>query len=88
MVPLYSLDINGLVIDEKLTITIRYLAPEYRLETMARFADTFNNNLKAVITHCCGKENQETTLSDIVHSDIDEDEIDGLTNLINEIQLN
>jgi non-ribosomal peptide synthase protein (TIGR01720 family) len=85
MATVHSLDITGVVVDDELTIAIRYLPGEYLTETIARFADRFQNSLRKIISHCCAKEKQESTLSDYVQSDMEEDEIEGLSNLIREV---
>ncbi|PUA37903.1 non-ribosomal peptide synthetase, partial [Paenibacillus elgii] len=62
----YVLDINGMISQGALSLTIRYSAKVYRGETMERLAGLFKSSLQEVIAHCVAKEAPEPTPSDLL----------------------
>ncbi|MEB9613525.1 amino acid adenylation domain-containing protein, partial [Bacillus cereus] len=52
----YTLDINGMVIDGSLSITITYSHAQYYKETIQELAELLKEALKGIIEHCVMKE--------------------------------
>ncbi|PFL18046.1 non-ribosomal peptide synthetase, partial [Bacillus cereus] len=52
----YTLDINGMVIDGSLSMTITYSNAQYYEETIQELADLLKEALKGIIEHCVMKE--------------------------------
>ncbi|MDO3682170.1 amino acid adenylation domain-containing protein, partial [Paenibacillus ehimensis] len=74
----YALDINGLVSEGALQLTIRYSGKEYRRETMERLAGLLEESLRTVIAHCVAKERPELTPSDVLLSGLTIEELEQL----------
>ncbi|WP_339373129.1 condensation domain-containing protein, partial [Paenibacillus elgii] len=62
----YVLDINGMISEGALQLTIGYSGKEYRSETMERLAGMIRQALQEVIGHCVEKEKPELTPSDVL----------------------
>ncbi len=61
----YVLNINGLVVNKQLQMTIDYSTKEYRQETIENLSTLFHKHVAEVITHCVNKERVERTPSDM-----------------------
>ncbi|WP_281887483.1 non-ribosomal peptide synthetase [Paenibacillus sp. YYML68] len=61
----HALDINGLVAEGTLSLTISYSSKQYRKETMDRFAELLRRSLLDIIEHCVSKPGTELTPSDL-----------------------
>jgi tyrocidine synthetase-2 len=83
MESVYLLDINGLVIDETLSISFNYFANEYKRDTIRQLADYYRNNLITVIHHCIGKEDEELTPSDVGDEELSFEELEEIREMIN-----
>lgn len=77
---LYKLDINGFVIDEKLTMSITYNKNEYNNNTIERLTNIYKDVLIKVIAHCVSKEKVEPTPSDYGDSNLGLDELEIIIN--------
>ena len=75
---LYDLDINSIVIQEELQITITYNQKYYHPSTIEKIGNAFKNELKAIATHCVAIENTEITPSDIDYDGLDIEELDAV----------
>nr|WP_250636801.1 non-ribosomal peptide synthase/polyketide synthase [Paenibacillus sp. IHB B 3084] len=74
----YALDINGLISEGELQLTISYSNQEYRRETMEQLAKEFRTSLQEIITHCTGRKQQELTPSDVMLKNVTMAELDQL----------
>ena len=74
----YVLNINGMITDGRLTLTISYSSKQYARETIKRLAETIQSCLRTIITHCVQKEQSELTPSDILLKGMSIDELDQL----------
>ncbi|MDR4435229.1 non-ribosomal peptide synthetase [Bacillus tequilensis] len=72
----YTLDINGMISDGRLSLAISYSGKQYRRETMETCAALLKNSLKEVIEHCAAQEDIHLTPSDISLKDITIEELD------------
>ncbi|MGD2089308.1 MAG: amino acid adenylation domain-containing protein [Candidatus Aminicenantes bacterium] len=61
----YTLDINGMVLEGKLTLLFFYNIHEYEKDHIQRLADRFKSNLLSIIAHCSQKQERELTPSDV-----------------------
>ncbi|OPZ85042.1 MAG: Gramicidin S synthase 1 [Firmicutes bacterium ADurb.Bin419] len=75
---LYDLDINGMIREGKLMITINYNRGEYNLSTISGIANSFRDNLHEIIEHCGYKKEAEITPHDLGTSDISLEELDDI----------
>ncbi|HLP61954.1 MAG TPA: condensation domain-containing protein, partial [Candidatus Deferrimicrobium sp.] len=75
----YELEINGMIADKQLTITVSYLEKYFKKETIAGFVDHFQVELKKLIAFCCGKERTEWTPGDFTYKGLTIESIDRLT---------
>ncbi|MEC3841317.1 non-ribosomal peptide synthetase [Bacillus amyloliquefaciens] len=66
----YTLDINGMISDGRLSLAISYCGKQYRRETMETCADLLKSSLKEVIEHCAAQEQIQLTPSDVSLKDI------------------
>ncbi|MGX1572664.1 amino acid adenylation domain-containing protein, partial [Paenibacillus terrae] len=74
----YTLDINGMISEGELQLTISYSNQEYRRETMEQLAEEFRTSLREIITHCAGRKQQELTPSDVMLKNVTMAELDQL----------
>lgn len=74
----FVLNINGIVIEGKLSLTINYSRTQYRHETMEQLGNFFKERLQEVIVHCVMKERTELTPSDISCKTLTIDQLDQL----------
>ncbi|WP_369546632.1 amino acid adenylation domain-containing protein [Bacillus velezensis] len=72
----YTLDINGMISDGRLSMGISYCGKQYRRETMETCADLLKSSLIQVIEHCAAQEHIHLTPSDISLKDITISELD------------
>lgn len=74
----HTLDMNGLISEGELQLTISYSKQEYRCETMEQLAEAFRTSLREIITHCVGRKQQELTPSDVMLKNVTMAELDQL----------
>lgn len=72
----YTLDINGMISDGRLSLAISYSGKQYRRETMETCAAFLKNSLKEVIDHCTAQKQIQLTPSDISLKEITIAELD------------
>ncbi|MFC0212779.1 amino acid adenylation domain-containing protein, partial [Paenibacillus chartarius] len=61
----YPLDINGWIRDDQLTFALDYDSSEWAEGAVESFADSFLQQLAALLEHCAGKGRSELTPSDL-----------------------
>nr|WP_256703699.1 non-ribosomal peptide synthetase [Paenibacillus peoriae] len=61
----YTLDLNAMISEGTLRLTIAYSRKQYRKETLERVAGLLQSALQEVITHCVAQEQSELTPSDV-----------------------
>lgn len=74
----FVLNINGIVIEGRLSLTINYSRRQYRRETMEQLACFYKDTLNKVIEHCVMKEQVELTPSDISCKSLTMDQLDQI----------
>ncbi|MGE5343722.1 MAG: amino acid adenylation domain-containing protein [Candidatus Omnitrophota bacterium] len=62
----YLIDVLGMIVNHRLTVTISYNETHFKSETAAALADTFQADLKKLIAFCGAKQNTEPTPSDFI----------------------
>ncbi|MEW9702929.1 amino acid adenylation domain-containing protein [Paenibacillus sp. SI8] len=62
----HVLNINGLITDGRLTLTIQYSSNAFRTETMEHLGGLLQASLQEIIAHCVTKEQPELTPSDVL----------------------
>ncbi|MCK4260461.1 MAG: amino acid adenylation domain-containing protein [Halanaerobiales bacterium] len=80
----YLIDINGMVIDGKLRLTISYNTRWISDDLMQKIKEMYVRNMGEILTHCMNKTDQSFTASDFgVENKLDEDDIDIISQLYN-----
>ncbi|WP_327195511.1 non-ribosomal peptide synthase/polyketide synthase [Paenibacillus alvei] len=74
----FVLDINGMVSEGVLELTIRYGETQYKRETVERLGTLLQSSLREVINHCVSKERPELTPSDVLLQDVTVEELERL----------
>nr|WGE01575.1 condensation domain-containing protein [Bacillus velezensis] len=74
----YVLNINGMITEGRLRLTISYSGKQYAKETIMRLSETIQSRLRTIITHCVHKEQSELTPSDILLKGMSINELDQL----------
>ncbi len=64
--PAYTLDINGMVTDGALTLTITYNGKQYKSSTMEQLAGYIEDSLRELLHHCVTQERSVLTPSDVL----------------------
>ncbi|MGW8460335.1 non-ribosomal peptide synthase/polyketide synthase [Bacillus atrophaeus] len=72
------LDLNGMIAEGKLSLTLSYSNKQYERSTMAQFAQSLKESLQEVIAHCVSQQLTSLTPSDILLKDITIDELEQL----------
>ncbi|TVX94714.1 non-ribosomal peptide synthetase, partial [Paenibacillus agilis] len=74
----FVLDINGMVSEGVLALTIRYGETQYKRETIECLGTLLHSSLREVISHCVSKERPELTPSDVLLQDMTVEELERL----------
>ncbi|MCP4214257.1 MAG: methyltransferase domain-containing protein, partial [bacterium] len=61
----HALHVEGILIDNSLTIAFHYHKHEFKAETMERLRDFYREQLEDIIQHCSSRETTELTPSDL-----------------------
>ena len=75
---IYPLDINGIVLEERLKVTIQYSSKQFNTNTIQKLTDLYCEKVLEVISHCMNKEETELTPSDLGYNKLS---IEGLDNI-------
>uniref|UniRef100_UPI00046E757F condensation domain-containing protein n=1 Tax=Paenibacillus forsythiae TaxID=365616 RepID=UPI00046E757F len=84
-----ALDVNAMISEDALGLTVGYSTKQYRRETVERLAGLLKASLREVIAHCIAKERTELTPSDVSAKELTAAELEQLveqTGLIGEIE--
>lgn len=81
----YTIEINGVIVDGKLSITFDYNKNEYDKTTIQKLANSFNKHLKSIIEHCITKEEAQITPSD---TSVRKFDLKEFNNILNEFEEN
>lgn len=71
------IDMNALIVEGKLTLSLRYSRTQYQKETMERVVTYFRDHLQEIVMHCVTKEKPECTPSDLTLKGITIEELEG-----------
>jgi len=74
------IDINCFIVGGKLNVHLTYSKNKFSQNTMERYINSYINDLKMIIGHCCDKESVEFTPSDFDTVDITLEELDSFFN--------
>jgi non-ribosomal peptide synthase protein (TIGR01720 family) len=72
------IDINALIMNNRLKIFATYSKNKFIPETVSNFMNTFERQLRMVIDHCCSKDTVEFTPSDFDSVSISQTELDEI----------
>ncbi|MGN9865284.1 non-ribosomal peptide synthase/polyketide synthase [Bacillus swezeyi] len=72
------LDLNGMIAEEKLSLTLSYSDKQYERSTMEQFARSLKESLNEIIVHCVSQQQTSLTPSDIFFKDIKIEELEQL----------
>jgi bacitracin synthase 3 len=81
-----ALDINGMVLEGRLTLLFTYHTYEYEKHRIQELVNGYRRNLIDIIEHCCRKENRELTPSDLDYPGISMDELAGLQDRLSQMK--
>ncbi|MCK4258363.1 MAG: amino acid adenylation domain-containing protein [Halanaerobiales bacterium] len=77
-----SLNINGMIVEEKLTISFTYNKYEYEKESIEKLIDCYKSNLLKIVEHCIGKDEKEVTPSDLGDNEVSIEELDEIKDIL------
>lgn len=72
------IEINCFIVGGKLNVLLTYSKNKFSQNTMEKYVNSYINDLKTIIVHCCYKESVEYTPSDFDTVDITPEELDSL----------
>ncbi|MCY8443365.1 condensation domain-containing protein, partial [Bacillus spizizenii] len=72
------LDLNGMVAEGKLSLSLSYSHKQYERSTMEQFARSLKESLQEIIVHCVNQQQTSLTPSDVLLKDIKIDELEEL----------
>ncbi|WP_152381478.1 non-ribosomal peptide synthetase [Paenibacillus brasilensis] len=75
---LYALDLNGMISNGKLLLSISYNGKQYKRETMEVLSELMKASMQEIIAHCVTKEQPELTPSDLSVKGMTIAELDNL----------
>jgi non-ribosomal peptide synthase protein (TIGR01720 family) len=74
----YAIEINAMIIEKTLDISIRYNYHQFHSDTISSFLDRFLFELEKIIGHCINKDSKELSPSDFNNLDISISEFDAI----------
>lgn len=74
----YAIEINGVLLNDRLRITLDYCTNEYNENTIVGFMDMFKQSLYRVVDHCMSTKNVHRTPSDYGNTEIKMEELDRI----------
>ncbi len=74
------IDVNSMVLKDKLKITFTYSRNRFLDETIEKLMNLYLSNIESIIQHCCSITTKEFTPSDFDTIDVSQDELDELFN--------
>lgn len=74
----FAIDINGMILQNKLLLEFNYSNIEFSKESIESLSTLFNENIKALISHCLKKEQKTKTMSDVGFGNISNEEYKSL----------
>jgi len=77
-----ALDINGILVEGKLSLSVTFNKYEYEKGTIERLMDGYKENLLRIIEHCTGKTEKELTPNDLTYKDISLEDLANVTDYI------
>ena len=78
----YTLDINGMLVQGKLTVSVTYNKYQYETDTIAKLMDCLRANLLDIIRHCINKDQKELTPSDVGDEALSIEELNEIEEMI------
>jgi amino acid adenylation domain-containing protein/non-ribosomal peptide synthase protein (TIGR01720 family) len=76
----YSIDVNGMIMNQKLILDFMYNNGEYEKITIGKLTESFKKNIIGIIEHCAAKNNSERTPSDFTESNIKFEDLEYVLN--------
>jgi iturin family lipopeptide synthetase B len=76
--PGYELDISGMIIDDRLVISITYSSKQYKKTSIRALSDHYQEALTEIISYCSAREEKEYTPSDFTYPGLSIDMVDRL----------
>jgi amino acid adenylation domain-containing protein/non-ribosomal peptide synthase protein (TIGR01720 family) len=83
----HLIDINGMLLAGKLTLSFSYNNDKYEESTIAKLVENYRLNLGKIIEHCVNKQQQELTPSDMDYKKFTIDELAALETKFSEKKL-
>lgn len=74
----YDWDINGMIADNQLSISLSYCKSQYEEKTIGSFMNFFQESLKELITYCSEKKMTSLTPSDLSYKNLSITQLDKL----------
>jgi non-ribosomal peptide synthase protein (TIGR01720 family) len=78
----YTFDISGMVVEDRLTLSISYNTYEYDKTTVESLLNLYRKNLLDIIEHCTAKEGKEITPSDVGDEELTLEELSEIEEMI------
>ncbi|MCX6580368.1 MAG: amino acid adenylation domain-containing protein [Candidatus Aminicenantes bacterium] len=79
---LYTINIRGVVLENKFTLLISFNKFEYNTNTIEKFLYIFRQNLLDIIGHCLEKEESELTPSDVGDEDLSIEDLNEIQKML------
>ncbi|CQR58132.1 non-ribosomal peptide synthetase [Paenibacillus riograndensis] len=77
----YAIDINAMIVGNRVEIRVDYNPGQFNEATMSRFAELLLNSLKLIISHCTREERIQRSPSDLTYKKLTFEELDDLNRL-------
>ncbi|WP_068773800.1 non-ribosomal peptide synthetase [Paenibacillus sp. FJAT-26967] len=81
----YSLDINGVVAEGRLSISFTFAPQEYKSGSITKLSGMFKDHLRALIEHCSASEAPQNTPSDYGTRDLSIEEVEDILEIFKTI---
>ncbi|WBW99495.1 non-ribosomal peptide synthetase [Oceanirhabdus sp. W0125-5] len=82
---IYALDVNTVVVNNRLRVDITYNKNEFKEESIKIFADELKNSIYKVIDYCLSKDEVEYTPSDYGNINIDLEDFNEIMDTVDEL---
>jgi non-ribosomal peptide synthase protein (TIGR01720 family) len=80
----FELEVSGVAADKKLAISIIFNKNQFKVESIERLLNSYQEELRNIISYCCSQETKQLTPSDFTYKELSIEEVGTLSALFND----
>jgi non-ribosomal peptide synthase protein (TIGR01720 family) len=74
----YELDINGMIANKELSISVIFSKKQFKIETMETLVNNYREELGRIISYCISQEEKQQTPSDFTYKELSMEQLDSI----------